>query len=64
MSAFQWAFNHSDRPIMETIGQYIYGNLFGRFPNLKVLSIENGSDWVSYLLRLLDKKKGLSLIHI
>ncbi|HEY6533026.1 MAG TPA: amidohydrolase family protein [Acidimicrobiales bacterium] len=59
MSAFQWAFNHSDRPIMETIGQFIYGNLFGRFPNLKVLSIENGSDWVPYLLRLLDKKKGL-----
>jgi predicted TIM-barrel fold metal-dependent hydrolase len=59
MSAFQWAFNHSDRPIMETIGQLIYGNVFGRFPNLKVLSIENGSDWVPYLLKLLDKKKGL-----
>ena len=59
MSAFQWAFNHSDRPIMETIGQLIYGNVFGRFPDLKVLSIENGSDWVPYLLRLLDKKKGL-----
>mgnify|MGYP003561993141 FL=1 len=59
MSAFQWAFNHSDRPIMETIGQLIYGNVFGRFPELKVLSIENGSDWVPYLLRLLDKKKGL-----
>jgi predicted TIM-barrel fold metal-dependent hydrolase len=59
MSAFQWAFNHSDRPIMETIGQLIYGNVFGRFPNLKLLSIENGSDWVPYLLKLLDKKKGL-----
>lgn len=59
MSAFQWAFNHSDRPIMETFGQLIYGNVFGRFPNLRVLSIENGSDWVPYLLRLLDKKKGL-----
>lgn len=59
MSAFQWAFNHSDRPIMETFGQLIYGNVFGRFPNIRTLSIENGSDWVPYLLRLLDKKKGL-----
>jgi predicted TIM-barrel fold metal-dependent hydrolase len=59
MSAFQWAFMHGDRAIMETFGAIIYGNLFGRFPNLKALSIENGSDWVSYLLALLDKKKGM-----
>ena len=59
MSAWQWAFVHGDRPIMETMGALIYGNLFGRFPELKVLSIENGSDWVHYLLTLLDKKKGM-----
>jgi predicted TIM-barrel fold metal-dependent hydrolase len=59
MSAFQWAFVHGDRPIMETFGALIYGNLFGRFPNLCALSIENGSDWVHYLLALLDKKKGM-----
>jgi predicted TIM-barrel fold metal-dependent hydrolase len=59
MTAFQWAFVHGDRPIMETFGQLIYGNLFGRFPGIKVLSLENGSDWVDYLLTLLDKKKGM-----
>jgi len=59
MSAFQWAFVHGDRPIMETMGALIYGNMFARFPNLNVLSIENGSDWVHYLLTLLDKKKGM-----
>lgn len=59
MSAFQWAFVHGDRPIMETFGALIYGNMFARFPNLRVLSIENGSDWVDYLLTLLDKKKGM-----
>ncbi len=46
-------------PIMETLGALIYGNMFARFPNLDVLSIENGSDWVHYLLTLLDKKKGM-----
>ena len=35
MSAFQWAFVHGDRPIMETFGALIYGNMFGRFPNLR-----------------------------
>lgn len=59
MSAFQWAFVHGDRPIMETLGSLIYGNLFGRFPNIRVMSLENGSDWVHYLLTLLDKKKGM-----
>lgn len=58
-SAFQWAFLHGDRPIMETLGALIYDNLFGRFPNLRVLSLENGSGWVDYLLELLDKKKGM-----
>ena len=59
MTAFQWAFVHGDRPIMETFGALIYGNMFGRFPNLRCMSIENGSDWVPYLLRVLDKKKGM-----
>jgi predicted TIM-barrel fold metal-dependent hydrolase len=58
-SAFQWAFLHGDRPIMETLGALVYGNLFGRFPEVRVLSIENGSGWVDYLMHLLDKKKGM-----
>ena len=60
MSAFQWAFLHGDRPIMETFGALLYGNMHARFPNLSFLSIENGSDWVHYLLTLMDKKKGMA----
>ena len=44
---------------METLGILTYHNLFGRFPDVRVVSIENGSDWVDYLLRHLDKKKGM-----
>ena len=58
-SAFQWAFMHGDRPIMETLGALTYHNLFGRYPELRILSIENGSDWAGYLLKQLDKKKGM-----
>jgi predicted TIM-barrel fold metal-dependent hydrolase len=59
-TAFQWSFCHGDRPIMETIGSFIFNNLFTRFPELRILSIENGAGWVEYLLTLLDKKKGMA----
>jgi predicted TIM-barrel fold metal-dependent hydrolase len=58
-SAFQWCMFHGDRPIMETLAALCFHNLFGRFPGLRVMSIENGSGWVEYLVRNLDKKKGM-----
>lgn len=58
-SAFQWTFFYGDRPIMETIGALVLHNLFGRFPDVQVLSVENGSLWVPYLLKAMDKMKGM-----
>lgn len=58
-SAFQWTFFYGDRPIMETLGALVLHNLFGRFPSLRVLSVENGSLWVPYLLKAMDKMKGM-----
>jgi predicted TIM-barrel fold metal-dependent hydrolase len=50
---------YGDRPVMDTIAALILHNLFGRFPNVRVLSVENGSLWVPYLLKQLDKMKGM-----
>ena len=58
-SAFQWTHFFGDRPIMETLTALILHHLFGRFPNVKVLSIENGSLWVDYMLKVMDKMKGM-----
>jgi predicted TIM-barrel fold metal-dependent hydrolase len=58
-SAWQWLNCFGDRPILETLSSLIYWNLFDRFPNLRVASIENGSIWVRYLLDSIDKKKGM-----
>jgi predicted TIM-barrel fold metal-dependent hydrolase len=58
-SAFQWTCFYGDRPIMETISAFVLHNLFGRFPNIRVASVENGSLWVPYLLAALDKMKGM-----
>lgn len=59
MSAFQWTCFYGDRPIMDTMAALVLHNLFGRFPNLRVVSLENGSLWVHYLLRAMDKMKGM-----
>ena len=58
-SAFQWTNFYGDRPIMDTFSALVMHNLFGRFPNLRVLSIENGSLYVPYLMKVMDKMKGM-----
>jgi predicted TIM-barrel fold metal-dependent hydrolase len=58
-SAFQWTNFYGDRPIMDTISALILHNLFGRYPNVKVVSVENGSLWVPYLMKVMDKMKGM-----
>jgi predicted TIM-barrel fold metal-dependent hydrolase len=54
-SAFQRAMFYGERPIMDTLASLILHNLFGRFPGVQVLSVENGSAWVPYLLRVMEK---------
>jgi predicted TIM-barrel fold metal-dependent hydrolase len=58
-SAFQWTCFYGDRPIMDTVASMIFANFFGRFPGINVISVENGSLWVSYLMRAMDKMKGM-----
>jgi predicted TIM-barrel fold metal-dependent hydrolase len=58
-SAFQWTMLYRDRPIMDTLAILIYHNLFGRFPGLQVISVENGAIWVPYLLKAMDNMKGM-----
>ena len=59
-TAFQWTHQFGDRPIMETVSALIYGNLFGRFPRVRVASVENGSLWVAYLMAAMDKMVGMA----
>ena len=40
----------AQRPVQDTILNIAQRNLFGRFPNLQVVSVENGSGWVKPLL--------------
>ena len=53
-----------ERPIMDTITALILGNFFGRFPNIKIGSIEMGCEWVEYLMHSLDHAGGFLDRHI
>jgi len=53
-SLMEMALSFTERPVADTITALIADNVFGRFPRLKVLSIEYGSSWVGPLLTKLD----------
>lgn len=53
-SLMEYALSFTERPIVDTLTALIADNLFGRFPRLKILTVEYGSSWVAALLRKLD----------
>ncbi len=52
------------RPMLETAVAMVLGNLFGRFPDLRVASIELGCAWVPLCLQVLDHAGGVFDRHI
>jgi predicted TIM-barrel fold metal-dependent hydrolase len=62
-SAWQSAFCFIEAPTMHTLAALIFDNLFGRFPSLRVATIECGSGWVPYLLPRLDKAQRSCTSH-
>ena len=54
-SAFQHLLGMVDRPTSDFLAALVLHNLFGRFSNIRIGSIEYGSAWAPELLRLMDK---------
>lgn len=59
MSAWQWNNVYGERPIMDTLSALIFDNLFGRFPDLRVLVAEHGASWVPLFVKHMDKSRGM-----
>lgn len=59
-TAFMWMHGYSERPVMETLSSLIFWNFFERFPNMRMLSVENGSEWVPSMLTKMDKVRGMA----
>ena len=58
-SPLQWALCNTERPIIDTMIALTLHNLFGRHPNIKIISIENGSSWLKPLFKTVDKAAAL-----
>jgi predicted TIM-barrel fold metal-dependent hydrolase len=54
-SLWQWTCCWQPRAVVDTIVSMLHHNLFGRFPGLRVLSIENGGDWLPSLCYNVDR---------
>jgi predicted TIM-barrel fold metal-dependent hydrolase len=59
MSAWQWQNVYGERPVEDTLSALIFDNLFGRFPNLRVIVAEHGAEWVPHFVRHMDKSRGM-----
>jgi len=53
-SLMEYALSFTERPVADTLTALIADNVFGRFPALKILTVEYGASWVPALLRKLD----------
>jgi len=58
-SPLQWALCNTERPVVDTLIALTLHNLFGRHPDVKIVSIENGSDWLKPLFKTVDKAAAL-----
>lgn len=60
LTAWQWMFTYSEIPIMMTMASFVYLNFFARFPNIKMVSVENGAEWLPRFLYKMDKMRGMA----
>jgi predicted TIM-barrel fold metal-dependent hydrolase len=58
-SPLQWALCNTERPVVDTLIALASHNLFGRHPDIKIVSIENGSSWLKPLFKTVDKAAAL-----
>jgi predicted TIM-barrel fold metal-dependent hydrolase len=59
-SAWQWQNSYGERPITETLSALIFDNLFGRFPNIRVVVSEFGASWIPHFIKHMDKSRGMA----
>lgn len=59
-TAWMWLNCYGEPVMWHVLSSYIYLNFFERFPNIKMISSENGAEFVPYFLRRMDKMRGMA----
>lgn len=60
LSPFQRVAASTERATADTLCALVFHNLFGRFPNLQVVTIENGAAWIGPLMKAMDHSARMS----
>jgi predicted TIM-barrel fold metal-dependent hydrolase len=53
-------FCYSEIPVQMTLANIVYHNFFERFPNIRIVSAENGANWLPSFLEKMDKMRGMA----
>jgi predicted TIM-barrel fold metal-dependent hydrolase len=59
-TAWQWMFCYSEIPVQMTLANIVYNNFFERFPKIRMVSAENGANWLPAFLEKMDKMRGMA----
>jgi predicted TIM-barrel fold metal-dependent hydrolase len=59
-TAWMWLNAYGEPVMWHVLSSYIYLNFFKRFPNIRMISSENGAEFVPYFLRRMDKMRGMA----
>jgi len=59
-TAWMWLNAYGEPVMWHVLSSYIYMNFFKRFPNIRLVSSENGAEFVPYFLRRMDKMRGMA----
>ena len=59
-TAWQWQFCYSEIPVQMHLANMVFWNFFERFPNICVVSVENGCQWLPSFLEKMDKMRGMA----
>jgi len=59
-TAWQWQFCYSEIPVQMHLANMVFWNFFERFPNIRVVSVENGCQWLPSFLEKMDKMRGMA----
>lgn len=59
-TAWMWLNAYGEPVMWHVLSSYLYLNFFKRFPNIRIVSSENGAEFVPYFLRRLDKMRGMA----
>jgi predicted TIM-barrel fold metal-dependent hydrolase len=59
-TAWMWLNAYGESVMWHVLSSYLYLNFFKRYPNIHMISSENGAEFVPYFLRRLDKMRGMA----